>query len=107
VGLSTSPIAPRPDIPGFGGHTEDEVPSVLASVWRDIRTAKGKERFFGMSIFEFQDEWWKSAKGPEAAMHQDAEDPEQWFGVYGVDIKGTLTPKGDIPESIGRLFATP
>ncbi|MGE4559684.1 MAG: hypothetical protein AB7E77_05765 [Desulfobulbus sp.] len=107
VGLSTSPIAPRPDIPGFGGHTAAEVPAVFASVWRDIRTARGRERFCGMSFFELQDEWWKSAKGPEAALHQDAEDPEQWFGVYSVDSKGRLVPKGNIPRSIGRLFAAP
>ncbi|MGE4401439.1 MAG: hypothetical protein AB7F61_07115 [Desulfobulbus sp.] len=107
VGLATSPIAPRADIPGFGGHKPDEVPPVFASVWRDIRTAKGKERFCGVSFFELQDEWWKSAKGPEASLHQDADDPEQWFGIYSVDTKGNLTPKDDIPASIGRLFAAP
>ncbi|MDD2467043.1 MAG: hypothetical protein PHI97_23870 [Desulfobulbus sp.] len=107
VGLSTSPIAPRADIPGFGGHKPEEVPPVLASVWRDIDTTKGKERFCGVSIFELQDEWWKSAKGPEASLHQDEEDPEQWFGVYSVDAKGTLTAKGDIPKRIRLLFATP
>ena len=107
VGLATSPIAPRSDIPDFGGHSAAEVPPVLASVWQDIRTAKGKERFCGMSFFEFQDEWWKSAKGPEAALHQDADDPEQWFGFYSVDTRGNLTPKGNIPASIGRLFAAP
>jgi len=107
VGLATSPIAPRADIPDFGGHTAEEVPPVFASVWKDIQTARGKERFCGMSFFELQDEWWKSAKGPEASMHQDADDPEQWFGFYSVDTQGNLTPKGNIPASIGRLFAAP
>jgi hypothetical protein len=107
VGLSTSPIAPRADIPGFGGHTPEEVGPVLESVWRDIRTARGKERIFGMSIFAFQDEWWKSAKGPEASLHQDADDPEQWFGVYSVDSKGTLTPKGPLPAAIRAIYAQP
>jgi hypothetical protein len=107
VGLSTSPIAPRHDIPGFGGHSPEEVGPVLESVWRDIRTARGKEQIFGVSFFEFQDEWWKSAKGPEAALHQDKEDPEQWFGVYSVDVKGNLTPKGRIPQAIKTIFAQP
>ena len=107
VGLATSPIAPRDDIPGFGGHKAEEVAPVFESVWRDVQTAKGKERFCGMSFFELQDEWWKSAKGPEAALHQDDEDPEQWFGVFSVEVGGKLTPKGDIPERIGLLFTTP
>ncbi len=107
VGLSTSPIAPRADIPGFGGHKPEEVGPVLEGVWRDIRTAKGSKQIYGVSIFEFQDEWWKSAKGQEESMHQDAEDPEQWFGVYSVDTKGKLIPKGDIPKAVGRIYAQP
>lgn len=107
VGLSTSPIAPRDDIPDFGGHQPEGVERVLKSVWRDIRTARGKEQIFGMSIFEFQDEWWKSAKGQEASLHQDADDPEQWFGVYSVDSKGTLTPKGSLPATIRSIYAQP
>jgi len=107
VGLATSPIAPKPSIPGFGGHKVEEVPKTLASVWRDIRTAKGKEQYAGLVFFELQDEWWKSAKGPEEALRQDADDPEQWFGVYSVDKNHTLIPKGDIPATIGRLFAEP
>jgi hypothetical protein len=104
VGLSTSPVAPRADIPAFGGHTAEEVIPVLGSVWRDIRTARGRERFCGISFFELQDEWWKSAKGAEAALRQDADDPEQWFGMYSVDIQGNLTPKGDIPQAIRHIF---
>jgi len=107
VGLATSPIAPRADIPDFGGHTPEEVPPVFASVWQDLQTAHGKERFCGISFFELQDEWWKSAKGPEASLHQDPDDPEQWFGVYSTDVQGNLHPKGDIAASIGRLFAKP
>nr|WP_321468188.1 hypothetical protein [uncultured Desulfobulbus sp.] len=107
VGLATSPIAPRADIPDFGGHAPEEVPPVFASVWQDLHTAHGSERFCGISFFELQDEWWKSAKGPEASLHQDPDDPEQWFGVYSADVKGNLHPKGDIAESIGRLFAKP
>jgi hypothetical protein len=107
VGLSTSPIAPKPEIPGFGGHKVENVPATFASVWRDIRTAKGKERFSGMVFFELQDEWWKSAKDTAGALRQDADDPEQWFGVYSVDKNHTLTPKGPIPATIKGLFAQP
>lgn len=107
VGLSTSPIAPKPWIPGFGGHKVEDVPKTFRSVWRDIRTAQGKEQYSGMVFFELQDEWWKSAKGPEEALRQDADDPEQWFGVYSVDTNHTLTPKGTIPATIKALFAEP
>jgi hypothetical protein len=107
VGLSTSPFEPKPWIPGFGGHKIDDVPTTFRSVWQDIRTAQGKERFSGLVFFELQDEWWKSAKGPEESLHQDADDPEQWFGVYSVTTDHTLIPKGAIPASIGQLFAEP
>jgi len=107
VGLATSPIAPKPSIPGFGGHKVEEVPATFRSVWRDIRTARGKEQYAGLVFFELQDEWWKSAKGPEEALRQDADDPEQWFGVYSVDKNHTLTPKGDIPATIKAVFAEP
>lgn len=107
VGLSTSPFEPKPWVPGFGGHRIEDVPTTFQSVWRDIRTATGKERFCGLVFFELQDEWWKSAKGPEEALHQDAEDPEQWFGVYSVDKDHGLTPKGAIPATIKSLFAEP
>ena len=107
VGLSTSPIAPRPEIPGFGGHSLEEVPAAFKSIWRDIRTAKGREKYCGLVFFEFQDEWWKTAKGPEEALRQDPDDPEQWFGVYSVDKKHRLTAKGAIPATVGILFAEP
>jgi hypothetical protein len=108
VGLATSPIAPKPKTnPGFGGHKIEDVPAIFQSVWRDIRTARGKEKYSGLVFFELQDEWWKSAKGPEEAMRQDADDPEQWFGVYSVDKTHTLTPKGAIPATIKKLFAEP
>jgi hypothetical protein len=107
VGLSTSPIEPKSWIPGFGGHKVEDVPKTFRSVWQDIRTAGGKEIFCGLVFFELQDEWWKSAKGPEEAQHQDAEDPEQWFGVYEVRRDHSLVPKGTIPATIKTLFAQP
>jgi len=104
VGLSTSPIAPREDIPGFGGNSVQAVKKVLTGVWNDLQTARGKEKFCGMNFFEFQDEWWKSAKPPQGALKQDAQDPEQWFGLYRVDVDGSLHPKGDLPEVVKQLF---
>ncbi|MDA8137890.1 MAG: hypothetical protein M0036_04480 [Desulfobacteraceae bacterium] len=107
VGMSTSPIAPKPSIPFFGGNSAREVAATLSSVWNDVRTARGKENFCGLVFFEFQDEWWKSAKHPDQSKTQDPDDPEQWFGVYAVDKDHTLTPKGAVPATVERLFAEP
>lgn len=104
VGLSTSPIAPKPEVPGFGGHKVEDAPKVFKSVWRDIRTAKGKEHFAGMVFFELQDEWWKSGEDPKDSNSHEPGDPEEWFGIYEVDKKHRLTPKGEIPATIRRLF---
>jgi len=107
VGLSTSPIAPKPWVPGFGGHKVADVPATFESVWRDIRTARGRESYCGLVFFELQDEWWKSAKGPEEAARHDPDDPEQWFGIYEVGKNNALVPKGAIPATVKRLFAEP
>ena len=107
VGLSTSPIAPKPWVPGFGGHKIADVPASFTSIWRDIRTARGKKSYCGLVFFELQDEWWKSAKEPVEALRHDMDDPEQWFGVYEVRPDGALVPKGDIPATVKRLFAEP
>jgi hypothetical protein len=104
VGLSTSPIAPKPDVPGFGGHKVADVPKIFESVWRDIRTAKGKEHFAGLVFFELQDEWWKSGETPDDTTRHEPEDPEEWFGIYEVDAQHRLTPKGEIPDTVRRLF---
>lgn len=107
VGLSTSPIAPKPWIPGFGGHKVEDVPSTLQSVWQDMRTAKGRENFCGLVFFELQDEWWKTAKDLEGTRRHDPDDPEQWFGLYEVGKNHTLIPKGTIPAMVKRLFSEP
>jgi hypothetical protein len=107
VGLSTSPIAPKPWVPGFGGHKIADVPTTFRSVWKDIRTARGRESFCGLVFFELQDEWWKSAKGPDEATRHDADDPEQWFGIYEVGTDNTLVPKGAIPATVQDLFSRP
>ncbi len=107
VGLSTSPIAPKPWIPGFGGQRVEEVPMTFQSVWKDIRTARGRQHFCGLVFFELQDEWWKSAKSPEEALRHDPDDPEQWFGIYEVGKDKVLIPKGTIPATVQRLFAEP
>jgi hypothetical protein len=83
------------------------VPLIFESVWRDIRTARGRESYCGLVFFELQDEWWKSAKGPEEAARHDADDPEQWFGIYEVGKNNALVPKGAIPATVKRLFAEP
>jgi hypothetical protein len=107
VGLSTSPFEPKPWVPGFGGHKVQDVPKAFKAVWKDVRTAKGKEKFCGIAFFEFQDEWWKSGKDAAASIRHDREDPEQWFGIYEVDVNQNLIPKGQIPETIKQIYHMP
>ena len=104
VGLSTSPFAPKPWVPGFGGHKVEEVPKAFSAVWQDIRTAKGKEKFCGISFFELQDEWWKSGEEPTDSTRHEIQDPEEWFGFYAVGADNRLVAKGKIPATIGKLY---
>ena len=107
VGLSTSPIAPKPWVPGFGGHKVEDVPAVFRSVWKDIRTARGKEHFSGLVFFELNDEWWKSGEDPTDSSRHEPEDPEEWFGIYEIGKDNGLVPKGTIPATVRELFTSP
>jgi len=107
VGLSTSPIEPKSWVPGFGGHRVADVPRAFRAVWQDIRTAKGHEKYAGLVFFEFQDEWWKSGETATDAARHEPEDPEEWFGIYNVGDDNQLTPKGEIPATVRRLFTSP
>jgi hypothetical protein len=106
IGLSTSPIAPKPWVPGFGGHKIEEVPGIFRSVWRDVQTARGKEKLCGLVFFELNDEWWKSGEHPEDTNAHERNDPEEWFGLYEVGADSNLIPKGKIPETVRTLFAS-
>ncbi len=107
VGLSTSPFEPKPWVPGFGGHKVEEIPKAFTAVWEDIRTAKGKEKFCGISFFELQDEWWKSGEDPTDSTRHEHQDPEEWFGLYAVGADHRLVAKGKIPETIRNLYSQP
>jgi hypothetical protein len=107
VGLSTSPIVPKPWVPGFGGHNVEDVPIVFRSVWRDVRTARGKEKLAGLVFFELHDEWWKSGETPDDNTRHEDNDPEEWFGLYELGEGGRLLPKGQIPDTVRALFAEP
>lgn len=107
VGLSTSPVEPKSWVPGFGGHRVEDVPETYRSVWRDIRTAKGREKFAGLVFFELHDEWWKSGEDRADPDHHAPEDPEEWFGIYAVGDDNKLVEKGKIPETVRELFAGP
>lgn len=107
MGLSTSPIEPKAWVPGFGGHRVDDVPKTFRSVWNDIQTAAGREHFAGFVFFELHDEWWKSGEYPQDSSRHEPEDPEEWFGVYAVGEGNRLVPKGQIPKTVGTLFAEP
>ena len=104
VGFSTSPIAPKPEVPGFGGHKVEEVAKHIVQVWRDLRTAQEADQFCGLAFFEWQDEWWKSGETQDDAQHHAPEDPEEWFGIYGLGPEGSLEAKGPIPEAVRQIF---
>ena len=104
IGLSTSPIAPKPWVPGFGGHRIEDVPALFGSVWKDVRTAQGKEKLSGLVFFELHDEWWKSGEYPEDTDRHEDQDPEEWFGLYEVGAGNKLIPKGKIPDTVRVLF---
>jgi hypothetical protein len=107
VGLSTSPFEPKPWVPGFGGHQVADVPATFRSVWRDIRTAWGKEKFAGLVFFQLHDEWWKSGEDPTDSTRHERQDPEEWFGLYEIGEGNALVPKGAIPETVRALFTEP
>jgi len=107
VGLSTSPINPKPWVPGWGGHRDEDVPTTLRAVWRDLRTAKGNEKLAGLVFFELHDEWWKSGEYPEDSSHHEDDDPEEWFGLYEIGKGKRLIPKGEIPAAVRTLSAQP
>jgi len=104
VGLSTSPFEPKSWVPGFGGHKVEDVPSQFTAIWKDIRTAKGHEKFCGVSFFELQDEWWKSGEDPTDSTRHEIGDPEEWFGLFEVGADRRLKAKGRIPETLGNLY---
>lgn len=107
VGLSTSPIEPKAWVPGFGGHKVADVPGTFRSVWKDIRSARGQEKFAGLVFFELHDEWWKSGEDHTDSTRHEPDDPEEWFGVYEVGPDKRLIPKGQIPETVRTLFTGP
>lgn len=107
VGLSTSPYEPKPWVPGFGGHSVEDVPKDFIAIWKDINTAKGKEKFCGVAFFELQDEWWKSGEDPTDSTRHEQSDPEEWFGLYEVGADLRLVPKGKIPETVRSFYSTP
>lgn len=107
VGLSTSPFEPKSWVPGFGGHKVEDVPKVFSAVWKDLRTAKGKQKFCGIAFFEFQDEYWKSGETSDDADRHEQSDPEEWFGIYAIGDDNHMIPKGRIAETIRELYGGP
>lgn len=107
VGLSTSPVKLEGAAPGFGGQRVEDVPQTLRAVWKDIRTARGSEKFGGMVFFELIDEWWKSGEYATDSNRQEPTDPEEWFGIYTQGENNDLVPKGLIPDTVRALFAEP
>jgi len=107
VGLSTSPIMPKPEVIDYGGHKPEKVAEVFRSVWQDIRTARLRDHFCGLVFFEFQDEWWKIGWTPDDEVRHEPGDPEEWFGLYELGEGNRLIPKGDLPAVVRSLFKEP
>lgn len=107
IGLSTSPIMPKPEVIDYGGNSEEKVAAILSSAWRDIRTMHLKERFCGFTIFEFQDEWWKIGWDQKDEFSHESADPEEWFGLYELGENSRLIPKGDLPAVVQSLYTQP
>ncbi len=107
AGLSTSPFEPKPKVaPGFGGHKEEEVSTTYKAIWKDLTTAKGKEKFCGIAFFELHDEWWKSGEDPTDSTRHEREDPEEWFGIFRIGPEHQLIPKKNIPDTLRALYKT-
>jgi hypothetical protein len=107
VGLSTSPVMPKPEVVDYGGHRPEKVAKVFRSVWQDIRTARLGDHFSGLVFFEFQDEWWKIGWDASDENQHEPADPEEWFGLYEVGEGNRLTPKGNLPGVVRDLFSKP
>ena len=107
VGLSTSPIMPKPEVIDYGGNTPEKVAAKLSSAWHDIRAAHLGERYFGLTIFEFQDEWWKIGWNEKDEFSHEPADPEEWFGLYEVGEDNRLIPKGNLPAIVKSLYTQP
>ena len=107
VGMSSSPVMPKPEIKHYGGNTPEQIAAVLRSVWRDIRTARGREVFCGIAFFELHDEWWKIGWVPGDENTHEPEDPEEWFGIYAIGEGNVLIPKGELPATVRSLFSQP
>ena len=106
VGYSTSPYEPKSWVPGFGGHSHQAVADSFAAIWQDLRTARGTEKFCGISFFELQDEWWKSGEDPTDSTRHEEQDPEEWFGLFAVGDDRRLLPKGEIPQSLSKIYGS-
>jgi hypothetical protein len=104
VGWSSSPQQPRPDLPEYGGQEPAASAARLRAVWRDLRSARGREVFAGLAVFEFHDEWWKNGWAPGDEQGHEPGDPEEWFGLYGLDQAGMPRPKGQLPATLRTLF---
>lgn len=107
LGLSTSPIMPKPEVIDYGGQKPEKIGEVFRSAWQDIRTARLRDHFSGLVFFEFQDEWWKIGWSPNDENQHEPGDPEEWFGLYEVGEGNRLIPKGDLPGVVRSLFTEP
>ena len=82
-GLSVSPSSRGAVEPGFfryGGNTPQEQAEGLLRMYDDIIEAGAQ----GACVHEWIDAWWRPG---DPSDHGD--DPEKWFGIVGIDGKGS------------------
>ena len=78
-GYSTSPIGVGNY--DYGGNTENMQSEGIKELWSAILGAG----CVGGIVFEWNDEWWKNDCFGEDKNTHETDDPEEWFGIIGVE----------------------
>ena len=87
---------------GYGGKSELDQVREIRDRWYDIL----KAGCVGGLVFEWNDEWWKNNLYERGENVHDRSDPEEWFGVIGIDgeIDSYLIRKKPAYYEMKRLF---
>lgn len=90
-GVSVSPHRPE-ELVARGGATEEEQAEQLAALARTFVGAGAA----GVSVFQWNDGWWKDGERQDDALSHDPKDVEEWFGLIAFkgleDREGTARP---------------
>ena len=88
---------------GYGGKSESDQVREVHDRWYDIL----KAGCIGGLAFEWNDEWWKNNLFERGENVHDRSDPEEWFGVIGIDgdIDSYLIRKKPVYYKMKTLFS--